>query len=239
MIVNQKILQIYNIGLMDILKIKPEKLHKNFQNELKNIHYQKLIRQVKTEEYFIPQLFVSSGAKAISMMNSNNFNISKNNILSKLSNNNKREEATENVSLEDNEERKLITKKDIKKNIIELFINPGEISFTKTYNMIMNKGNFIENIAKELTKIPDNDIMLENDKNNYILIMSSKQLISNLLTKGELANDYLGISIRFSFYYDKPFYFITIDDQKKLYLNVSKKLHFQNNDKTNSNNVYN
>ena len=232
---NQKILQIYNIGLMDILKIKPEKLHKNFKNELKNIHYQKLIRQVKTEEYFIPQLFVLSGAKAISMMNSNNFNNSKNNILSKLSNNNKREEiVTENVSLEDNEERKLIAKKDIKKNIIELFINPGEISFSKTYNMIMNKGNFIENIAKELTKIPDNDIMLENDKNNYNLIMSSKQLISNLLTKSELANEYLSISIRFSFYYDKPFYFITIDDQKKLYLNVSKKLHFQNNYKKNN-----
>lgn len=98
----------------------------------------------------------------------------------------------------------------------------------------MNKGNFIENIAKELTKIPDNDIMLENDKNNYNLIMSSKQLISNLLTKSELANEYLSISIRFSFYYDKPFYFITIDDQKKLYLNVSKKLHFQNNYKKNN-----
>ena len=103
---NQKILQLYNIGLMDILKVKPEKLHKNFKNELQTIHYQKYIRQVKTEEYIIPQLYVSHGRKAVSMVNQNNFNNSKNNILSKISiSNNNGESCTENINIqnEDNE----------------------------------------------------------------------------------------------------------------------------------------
>ena len=121
-----------------------------------------------------------------------------------------------------------IDKESIKKSITELFINPGKILFHKTYSLLLNKGNFIENIAKELTKIPDNDIMLENDKINYNLIISSKELISKLLTKSEIVNDYLGITIDFSFFYDKPFYFITIADEKKIFLNISKKLHFKN-----------
>ena len=61
--------------------------------------------------------------------------------------------------------------------------------------------------------------MLENDKANYNLIISSKELIGKLLTKRKLLNNYLLITIDFSFFYDKPFYFITINDEKKLYLN--------------------
>ena len=94
--------------------------------------------------------------------------------------------------------------------------------------MSLNKGSFIENLAKELIKIPENDLMFENDKTSYNLITSSKQLISKLLTKNELSNHLMKMNIKFSFYYDKPFYFITIDDQKKLYLNISKTIHFQN-----------
>ena len=36
------------------------------------------------------------------------------------------------------------------------------------------------------------------------------------------------MTIRFSFYYDKIFYFITINDVNKLYLNISKTIHFVN-----------
>jgi len=66
--------------------------------------------------------------------------------------------------------------------------------------------------------------MFENDKTNYNLISSSKQLISKLLTKNELTNHLIKITVKLSFYYDKPFYFVTIDDEKKLYINISKSL---------------
>ena len=60
----------------------------------------------------------------------------------------------------------------IKKTLLELFINPREVIFHKTHTIKLNKGIFIENIAKELTKIPDNDLMLENDKSSYNLIVT-------------------------------------------------------------------
>ncbi len=102
-----------------------------------------------------------------------------------------------------------------------------EVIFHKNYKRIINKGNFIENIAKELTKIPDNDLMLENDKKSHNLIISAKKLISKLLTKNELSNEYLNIGIKMSFFYDRSYYFISIDDEKKSYLNISKNIHFQ------------
>jgi len=231
----QRILQAYNIKLLDILKIKPEKLAKQFEKEYKTIKYQKYIRQIKTQEYFIPQLFVPPEDKIVSMVSQNYFNITKNSILSKLSNNNDDYYFTQNT---DDEERKLISKEKLKNSISDLFGNPGIIVFHKSFNLVLNKGNFIENLAKELIKIPENDLMFENDKYSYNLIISAKQLVEKLLTKDEIINHFLRMKIQLSFYYDKPFYFITIEDEKKLFLKISKRIHFENDKIENKTNQY-
>ena len=226
---NQKILQSYNIKLFDILKIKQEKLNQKFEKEYKYIQYQKYIRQIQPEEYFIPGFYLSPEDKIASVVNQTYFSSSKNNVLSKISNsNNHNEHMNFQEDKDDEEEKKLIEKEKINISLSDLLFNPSEIIFHKTYNVNLNKASFIENLAKELIKIPENDLMFENDKTSYNLITSSKQLISKLLTKNELSNHLMKMNIKFSFYYDKPFYFITIDDQKKLYLNISKTIHFQN-----------
>ena len=94
--------------------------------------------------------------------------------------------------------------------------------------MALNKGIFVENLAKELIKIPENDLMFENDKYSYNLIISAKQLVEKLLTKDEIINHFMRMTIKLSFYYDKPFYFITIDDEKKVFLKISKVMNFEN-----------
>ena len=227
---NQKIFRTYNINFLDILNFKPEKMNIKLAKELKKIQYQKFIRQIKTEEYFIQQLYTHPEDKNAGILSSNYFNISKNKILSSLSSSEtiiNRCDTKEN----DNEEKNLIQKENTKNPLIDLFGNNGNEVVHKTFNIIVNKAQFIQNLAKELIKIPDNDLMMENDINNYNLIISSKKLISKLQTKKELLNDYIKITIKFSFYYDKPFYFITIDDEKKLYLKISKTIHFENNKK--------
>ena len=235
---NQKILQAYNIRLLDIIKIKKEKLNKIFEKELKKIQYQKYIKKVKIEEYLIPQFYVPPGEKIIGLMNSKCFNNSKNNILSKISFDYKEEDINENTKIkediddDDNEEKKLITNDNIKDFIKELFIIPGEVVFQQNLNYLLKKNIFIANISKELIKISENDLIFENDKNIYNLGIKAKNLISKLLRKNEFANHSLNISIKFSFYYDKPFYFITINDEKKKYLKVLKTIHFENDDKT-------
>jgi hypothetical protein len=70
---NQKISQIYNISIIDLLNINTEKLKIIFKNEISSIYRHKLIRQAKTEEYFLPQLYVPPDEKPISMMNINYF----------------------------------------------------------------------------------------------------------------------------------------------------------------------
>ena len=221
---NKKILQAYNIKILDILKIKQENLIKKFEKEYKKIQEQNLIRQAKIHEYFIPELYLPPGDKISGIKNRNNNNW-KNNILSKLLNSKK----NQNMDNKDEEEKEnLVQNKNIKSAIKDLFNHPREIVFHKTYNMILNKGTFIENLAKELVKIPDNDLMMENDKNHYNLVLATKQLISKLLTKSELSNHYMLITIKFSYFYDKPFYFITIDDKKKSYLKLKNYIHFEN-----------
>ena len=224
---NQKILQSYNIKLFDILKIKPEMLNQKFEKEYKYIQYQKYIRQIKPEEYFIPRLYTNED-KIFSMFNQSYFSPSKNNILSKISNSNNYNRQMNQVDSKAGE-KKLIEKEKINNLLTDLFINPSKVIFHKAYNISLNKSSFLENLAKELIKIPENDLMFENDKISYNLISSSKQLISKLLTKNELSNHLMKITIKFSFFYDKPFYFITIYDKSKLYLNISKAIHFQNN----------
>ena len=223
---NKKIFQAYNINLLDILKIKPEKLNKIFQKEFKIIQYQKMIRQIKTEDFFISYLYNTSGEN-IGIMTKKYFINSKNNILSIIENLNNKENTKEE---NDEYENKNLIQKDSNKNIIKnLFDNNNEkVILHKSYYITLNKGEFIKNLAKELIKIPDNDIMIENDKFKYNLILSSKKLISNLLTKKELSNNYIRIEIKLSFYYDKPFYFITINDPKKICLTIYKSIHFGN-----------
>jgi len=228
---NQKILQSYNIKLFNILKIKPEKLHQKFGKEFNYIQYQKYIRQIKPEEYFIPGFYVSPEDKIDSMFNQTYFVSSKNNILTKISNSNNNNEQLNYQKENDDEKKKLIEKGKINNSLCDLFVNSSTVIFHKAYHISLNKSSFINNIAKELIKIPDNDLMFENDKTSFNLISSSKLLISKLLTKNELSNHLMKITVKFSFYYDKPFYFITIEDEKKLYLNISKSIHFQNNHK--------
>ena len=226
---NKKILQTYNIKFLDILKLKPEKINKKFADEFKKMKFQNLIRQFKIHEYFIPEFYVPPGDKVFGIKNPNYFNASNRNILSKLLNSNNNNNYMNNEN--DDEQMKLIQKENNKTSINELFIQPREIVFHKSFNMTLNKGHFIENIAKELVKIPDNDLIMENDKNHYNLILSAKQLISKLLTKKEIINHFLRISFSYSFYYDKPFYFITIYDDNKVYLKMTKYINFENNEK--------
>ena len=228
---NQKILQSYNIKFLDILKIKPERLNQKFEKELKFIQYQKYIRQIKPEEYFIPGFYITPEDKIVSIVNQNYFRSSKNNILSKISISNNKTEQTNYQEDNDDEEKKLIEKEKINNSLSDILINSATVVFHKTYNVSLNKGNFIQNLAKELIKIPENDLMFENDKTSYNLIKSSKQLISKLLTKSELSTHLMKMTIKFSFYYDKPFYFITIEDEKKSFLNIAKTINFQNNNK--------
>ena len=235
---NQRLLHVYDIRIMDILCIKPEKLYNSFKKEFNEIQLQKFMRQIKTEEYFIPHFYASEGDKTVGIMNQAHFNNSKSKILSIISKSKNTEEDFEKMinNMEENdeeEENKHLKKDNLKNSLSEIIEKKTEVIFHKNYKRVINKGNFIENIAKELTKIPDNDLMLENDKISHNLIISAKKLISKLLTKSELANDFIKIGINLSFFYDRSYYFIIIDDEKKSYLNITKNIHFQINEKDN------
>ena len=217
---NKKILELLNINLLDIIKIKQEIIRKKFEFEYKKITYQKSVQKVKINEYLIPELFLPPGDKIFTVVKSNDFRNSKFNMLSNILNKNIKEDDNNNGNIDDKneieEEKSLIKKENIKNLFNKSFIEPRDVIFHKNYNIFINKGNFIENLYKELTKIPESDALLENEKENYNLILSAKKLISNLMLKrNEFANNILMISIKFSFYYDKPFYFITIQDEKK------------------------
>ena len=241
---NKKILESYNIKIMDILKYDHEKLNIYFENEFNKIKYIKFLRQIKPEEYFFSQFnsMLEDKDKNFIYNNQNQINNSKNHIILKLVTSKTKEEILEEESIneekeEDDDDKNFIKKNNLKKNLSELLNNPREIMFSKIYSKLINKGYLINNIAKELTKIPDNDLMLENDIISYNLIISAKKLISKLLTKNELANNYIKTSIKFYFFYDKPFYFITIDDDKKLYLKVTRSIHFENSQVINKQNL--
>ena len=202
---NKKILESYNIKIMDILGYNQQKLSKFFEKEFNKIRYQKYLRQIKPEEYFFTQFNTIQGEKEKNYLcgNQNQTNILKNQIIFKLIASREKEEILEEEEdlkeeiEDDGEGKNFIEKNKTIKSISELLNSPREILFHKIYNKIVNKGKLIEGLAKELTKIPDNDLMLENDKISKNLIISAKQLISKLLTKNEFANDYIKISIKF------------------------------------------
>ena len=225
---NQKILQTYNISLLDLLKIKPDKIRTKFEKEYKRIQHQKLIRKIKTEEYFIPQFYIPPNAKFIGMMNPKYYNTSKNNYLSNihLPNNEEINANKVGATQEEDEEKNLVKNSNKNNSINDLILEKGSIIFHKTFSTTLNKGVFIENLAKEFTKIPDNDLIFENDKISYNCIISAKKLITKLLMKDEIADEYLKVLVKLSFIYDKPFYFIKISDEKKQYLKLSRNIHF-------------
>ena len=235
---NQKIFQIYNIKLTDILGIMPEEINKNFNTEIKNIKHQKFKRQAKTEEYFMPKLYPNPEEKGSGMVNSAYFNISKNNIISKLhnfANNEEKEYIKENENkdifeyTEKEEKKKFIAKNNFQKVVTDLFIKRVENIVHKTYKKSLNKTKFIKNLAIELSKIEEHSLNYEdeNNKKNNLLI-SAKKLISQLLKRKDLSSNVLSVIIKYSYYYDKSFYFITINDQKKLSLNISNEINYNN-----------
>ena len=221
---NYNIFQNFNLKIIDIFKIKPSKLYNQFSEVLKDIHYQKYIRQAKVEEYFIPQLFVPQGDKNIGIMNPNYFNSIKNTILSKMTGKNKENNNNliENKNDKEDEIDKLINNEKSQKVINDFFVNSGKIIFHSTYNITLSKKKFLQNLAKELSKIPDTDLMFEGDKVNYNLIMTSKNLIQKLLVKKELNNNYINIEVKLKYFYDKPFYFISVYDKKKYHFKLNK-----------------
>ena len=228
---NKKIFQIYNLNLMNILKINQDKLKKKFDSIYKRINYQNIIRKIKTEEYLIPQLYSFSGFKNNGKKKLINYNISKKNFLTKMLNgNNEDENIYEENNEESDEKKKFINKGKLKKLINQFFINPVQMIFHDSFTITLNKQKFIENIVKELSKIPDNEIIYQND-NSINLIMKGKQLFDRLLTINELSNNFINITIRLSYYYNKSFYFITIDDKKKLFLTMLKEFNFDLNKK--------
>ena len=226
---NYNIFQKFNLKLIDIFKIKPNKLYKTFSEVFNKIHYQKYLRQAKVEEYFTPQLFVPKGDKNLGMMNQNYFNVFKSNVLSKIMGNDNSNNNLDNNNTKDDEMDKLINTEQKQKVIDDIFFNPGQISFNSSFKFTLNKRNFVENLSKELSKIPDTDLMFEGDKVNYNLIMTSRCLIQKLILNKELTNSFLEIKVKLSYYYDKPFYFISVFDKKKLHLKINKSLLLFNN----------
>ena len=151
-------------------------MKKKFDSIFKKINYQNLIRKIKTEEYLIPQLYSFSGFKNNRKKNLINYNISKKNLLSKIFNGNNIDESIYEDNIEESDEKKkFINKGKLKKLINHFFISPVQMIFHDTFTITLNKKKFIENILKELLKIPDNEIVYQND-NSINLIMKGKQL---------------------------------------------------------------
>ena len=229
---NKKIFEAYDIKIMDIFQIKQEKLYKFFKKSFAKIDEFKLIRKIKTEEYFIPSLYVQPGEKISGMMNPNNFINTKINYLSKISNSKiKNESANEEL---DEENKKFINKEKNKKLLKDLLCLPVKIIFHDNFNISIEKNKFLELFSKELAKIPDNDLRFDNDKFNYNLIISGKELNKNLLKKRNFfINNFMRMKIKLSYYYDKPYYFILIEDEKKSFLSLTKGFNIQDNNSTN------
>ena len=132
----------------------------------------------------------------------------KNKILVKISNSSNDNNINKNNMgsiQEDNEQEKLIKSEKTKEEIFERLLSNEEIVIHRNYNFSLNKMKFIENIAKELTKILDNELTTDNNTEQN-LIIGSKKLISDLLLRTELLNNSLNIDIKMSYYYDRPFY---------------------------------
>ena len=198
---NQKLFKLYNVKLFDILKIKQEKINKKFEPIFETIKNQNLVRQIKTEEYFIPQLYKTSSEKLSNNKNINNYNTLKNKIFSNiLTKNNNDMDLNDENNIFNDENQKLINKEKIIKFLDDLIKNKinkekiikflddlikNKIKFIlhEKYTFKLRKKIFIENILKEISKIEDNNILSQNEQNDNFneLIIKGKQLYNKLL----------------------------------------------------------
>ena len=103
------------------------------------------------------------------MFNHNNFVNTKNQILSNVSKSNNDDKNMNETINDIDEKENLIKKEKIKKEIIDSFINPGKIVIHNAFSLTLNKWKFIENIFKELTKIPDNELLAESNNINNLI----------------------------------------------------------------------
>jgi len=102
------------------------------------------------------------------MMQINNYNLKKNKYISKFAN--KTSEMNDNILTigsipDDNEQENLIKMEKNKDEIFENLVNSGEYIIHKSYSFSLNKMKFVENIAKELTKILDNELTTDGNLN--------------------------------------------------------------------------
>ena len=179
-LLNQKIFHKYKLKILEILKTKPEKITEKFSDIFKEIDEQKEIRQIKTDEYLIPQLYVPLGEKSAGMMQINNYNLKKNKYISKFAN--KTSEMNDNILTigsipDDNEQENLIKMDKNKDEIFENLVNSGEYIIHKSYSFSLNKMKFVENIAKELTKILDNELTTDGNIEQNLVIGSKISLV--------------------------------------------------------------
>ena len=98
----------------------------------------------------------------------NNYNLKKNKYISKFAN--KTSEMNDNILTigsipDDNEQENLIKMDKNKDEIFENLVNSGEYIIHKSYSFSLNKMKFVENIAKELTKILDNELTTDGNLN--------------------------------------------------------------------------
>ena len=78
----------HHINILEILNLKKEKIYEIFRKELKKVQKGKIIRQLRSEEYLIPQFYTQNGETIKGMMDPNFFNKTKNKILSNFNINN-------------------------------------------------------------------------------------------------------------------------------------------------------
>jgi len=102
------------------------------------------------------------------MMQINNYNLKKNKYISKFAN--KTSEMNDNILTigsipDDNEQENLIKMDKNKDEIFENLVNSGEYIIHNSYSFSLNKMKFVENIAKELTKILDNELTTDGNLN--------------------------------------------------------------------------
>ena len=223
---NQKIFEQYNLNILQILNLKIDNLYQKFEKEFKIINYN------NTEEYFLSQLYTQEGQKNDTIFKISHFNENKNNILLSSEDIN-----TKEVENDRNKNEELISFMKVKKDNLDILKINNKLIINSSFSMILNKYKFIENIFKQLTKIPDNEILNDNNNNTiYKLIINSKTLINKLLLSQNIfQNDYIQILVTLKYFYDKPFYFFTIKNgnkiliKRKKYINLNlEDINFQN-----------
>ena len=135
-LLTQKIFFKYKLRLLEMLKMKPENITQKFIEVFYALEKQKEFRQIKTSEYFIPQLYVPLKEKNKGIMQVNNYSIKKSKLLSKIgkldNNNFIFKKINKGSILESNEQEKLINEKN-KEEILEALLNNGECIIKKKF----------------------------------------------------------------------------------------------------------